>query len=530
MLKNKPNIIYILCDDLGYGDVSSLNSKARIKTPNIDALAKKGQSFLDAHSSSAVCTPSRYSVMTGRYDFRTRLKEGVFLGYDLPLIEAGRLTVPAMLRKNGYKTHMVGKWHLGLDWKCKDGRYVSEGGDVNSATTGGNIDFNVPFQGGPCDRGFDTFFGIVASLDMSPYVYLKNRHAVETEALDGDTRPYAAGIDGLSTYQNELRKCTPRPGPADRGLRPDKVLNDLTNRTIDIIGNAEKDEPFYLYMPLTAPHTPVVPSAGFVGKSGTDDQYLDFVLEIDDCLGRVVNALETIGIRDNTMIVFTSDNGPEVSMYKRRDVIDHYSAGEFRGAKRDSWDGGHRIPFIVSWPEGIPQGKEISETVCLTDFMATAAAIVSYDLPDNAGEDSYNLLPLMLQGSNASFLREATVHHSCHGCFAIRKGEWKLLLHPGSGGNRYDGTMWNEHVLESEEDTIAADTPVQLYRRDGDDIAEKQNLYLEHPEIVEELGQLMIEYIDNGRSTPGENQLNDSSENRWQQVEDAIQNLTSAKQ
>lgn len=521
MFKKTPNIIYVLCDDLGYGDLSCLNPNSRIQTPNIDGLALRGQSFLDAHSSSAVCTPSRYSVMTGRYDFRTRLKQGVFLGYDQPLIEEGRETVPSILSKNGYKTHMVGKWHLGWDWKCKDGKYISEGGEHKINEVGDNIDFSAPIKGGPCDKGFDTFFGIVASLDMSPYVYIENRYAVEAEALDGDTRPYAAGIDGLSTYQDDLRKCKPRPGPADRGLRPDKVLSDLTERTINIIENTD-DEPFYLYMPLTAPHTPVVPSAGFIGKSGTDDQYLDFVLEIDDSVGRIIDALKAKGIREDTMVVFTSDNGPEISMYKRRDVINHKSAWEFRGAKRDSWDGGHRIPFIVSWPNGIPCGKKVSETVCLTDFMATAAALVGCELPENAGEDSYNLLPLM---KGEIFDREATVHHSCDGCFAIRKGPWKLLLHPGSGGNRYDGTMWNGHVVESEEDKKAADSPVQLYRRDNEDIAEKQNLYREHPEVVEELGKLMLDYINRGRSTPGADQQNDNGDNRWKQVEEAIANL-----
>ena len=527
MIKKCPNIIYVLCDDLGYGDLSCLNPNSRIQTPNIDGLAKKGQSFLDAHSSSAVCTPSRYSVMTGRYDFRTRLKKGVFGGYDLPLIGEGRATVASVLREHGYKTHMVGKWHLGWEWKCKDGRYTGEGGKVTVNEIGDNIDFTEPIKGGPCDRGFDTFFGIVASLDMSPYVYIENRHAVETEALAGDPRLYAAGIDGLSMTQDDYRNCKSRPGPADQGLRPDKVLNDLFERTIKIIDASRQEEPFFLYLPLTAPHTPVVPSAGFIGKSGTDDQYLDFVLEIDDGIGRMVKALAEKGILDDTMIVFTSDNGPEISMYKRREVIKHKSAWEFRGAKRDSWDGGHRIPFIISWPNSLPSGKKISETVCLTDFMATAAALVGYQLPDNAGEDSYNLLPLM-QGTG-TYDRKATVHHSCDGCFAIRKGPWKLLLHPGSGGNLYDGTKWNEYVLESEEDKKAADTPVQLYRRDNEDIAEKQNLYREHPEVVAELGKLMIEYIDRGRSTPGINQQNDGGENRWAQVKDAIANLESVK-
>jgi arylsulfatase A len=504
---SQPNIVFILCDDLGYGDVSALNPDSKIQTPHIDQIASKGVRFTDAHTSSAVCTPSRYSVLTGRYNFRSRMKSGVNGGYSPPLIEAGRLTVAQLLKDQGYYTAIVGKWHLGLDWKTKSGAYTNEGGEIDTENVDCGVDFTAPVKGGPLDNGFDYYWGISASLDMPPYVYIENDKPTvvpEGTAYHG----YAPNVNGLTVMQNDPENDRGRPGPVQAGMHPDKVLSDLTDQAVGVVQEvAGKDRPFFLYVPFTAPHTPVAPSKDFIGRSGTKDQYLDFVLEVDHSVGRIVAAVEAAGVAEDTLIVFTSDNGPERFMHLRKEEIGHYSAAGFRGCKRDNWDGGHRVPFIAQWPAEIPSGTASSETVSLVDFFATAAAVVGADMPEEAGEDSFNLLPTMLGTAGDEAIRETTVHHSASGCFAIRKGDWKLLIHHGSGGNKYDD--------------FTDLSPVQLYRI-SDDEGEDQNVYEAHPEVVKELAEDFIRIVDAGRSRPGSVQPNYDGENRWGQVKDAI--------
>jgi arylsulfatase A len=495
----QPNIVFILCDDLGYGDVSALNPEARIQTPHIDGLASRGLRFTDAHTSSAVCTPSRYSVLTGRYNFRSRMKSGVNGGYSPPLIEADRLTVAQLLRNHGYYTAIVGKWHLGLDWKTTGGAYTDDGGKIDTDCVDCGVDFEAPIKGGPIDNGFDYFWGISASLDMPPYVYIEN--TVPTAVPKGTAyHGYAPNVNGLTVMQNDPTNDRGRPGPVQAGMHPDKVLSDLTDRAVAVVADAAgKDRPFFLYVPFTAPHTPVAPSKDFIGRSGTKDQYLDFVLEVDHSVGRIIAAVEQAGATENTLIVFTSDNGPERFMHLRKTEIGHFSAARFRGCKRDNWDGGHRVPLIAQWPAKISAGRVSDQTVSLVDFFATAAAIVDAKIPDEAAEDSFN--------------RETTVHHSASGCFAIRKGAWKLLIHQGSGGNKYDD--------------FTDLSPVQLYRISEDE-GEDQNVYRAHPEIVKELAEDFIQIVDAGRSRPGELQPNSGNDNRWDQVTDAIQALAAA--
>jgi len=504
---SRPNIIFILCDDLGYGDVSALNSDSKIQTPNLDSLATNGIRFTDAHTTSAVCTPSRYSVLTGRYNFRSRMKQGVNGGYSPPLIEEGRLTVAQLLKDHGYYTAVVGKWHLGLGWKTENG-YTDGPDAIDTRHVNFNIDFTAPIKSGPLTHGFDHFWGISASLDMPPYVYLTDDMAVEVPE-GTDYHQFAPNVNGLNIIQHDSSNEAGRPGPVQDGFLADKVLLDLTDHAVSVVEDATgKDKPFFLYVPFTAPHTPVAPSKDFIGRSGTKDQYLDFVLEVDHSVGRIVSAVKAAGEIDNTLIIFTSDNGPERFMHLRKTEIDHHSAAQFRGCKRDNWDGGHRVPFIAQWPAQIPANSEAKQTASLVDFFATAAAIVEANIPDNAAEDSFNLLPALLGTSEP--IRESTIHHSASGCFAIRKGDWKLLIHQGSGGNAYPD--------------FTDESPVQLYRI-TDDEGEDQNLHEAHPEIIKELAEDFLKIVEAGRSTPGENQTNYDRDNRWKQINEAIDSL-----
>jgi len=482
---NSPNIIYILADDMGYGDLSCLNENSKINTPNFDRLARAGMIFTDAHASSAVCTPSRYSVLTGRYNWRSELKQGVLGGFSPPLIEQNRLTVAGMLREKGYRTACVGKWHLGLEWG-KTGPIVEA---PNFGDTKG-IDYAAPFKGGPCDHGFDYFFGISGSLDMPPYVYLENDRV--TQLPDHET--------GNSDEMKYWRK-----GPTAPDFKHEQVLPKVTEKALEIIENWA-DGPFFLYFPLPAPHTPILPIGKFVGKSKTNS-YGDFVLMCDDVVGQVMKKLKQLNLSDNTIVIYTSDNGcsPRAD-FKTLAQYGHNPSYIFRGHKADIYEGGHRIPLLISWPGKIRPGSSSDEPVCLIDLMATAADIVGYEMPDNAGEDSVSNLPVWLGENYQKPLREATVHHSIDGSFSIRKGQWKLELCPGSGG-------WSYPKPGEEPEGSPS---FQLYDLDSD-ISEQTNVITDHSEIATELKALLKQYIEQGRSTAGEPQPN-TGPNYWEQL------------
>jgi len=405
----KPNIIFIMADDMGYGDLSCYGA-TKIKTPNMDALAADGIRFTDAHSPSAVCTPTRYGVLTGRYCWRSRLKRGVLGGYSPLLIDTNRTTVASLLKQHGYATACIGKWHLGLG-------------------SNGRTDYDKPLAPGPNDLGFDYFFGIPASLDMTPYCYVENdRPTVKpTETIEAGK----ASGDGWW-----------RAGPIAPGFKHVEALPKLTEKAVEYIdAHAEKtpNKPFFMYFPLPAPHCPIAPADFVKGKSEAGG-YGDFVVEVDWTIGRVMEALDKNNLADNTLIIVTSDNGSPARTKIKRDpysmmeVYGHYPNGNLRGIKADIWDGGHREPFIARWPGRIPKGATSDELICLTDLMATCAAIVGADLPDNAGEDSYDILPALLGKKLDKPIREAIVHHSLSGMFSIRRGNWKLILGRGSGG------------------------------------------------------------------------------------------------
>ena len=476
----KPNIVYILADDLGYGDVSCLNENGKINTQNIDSIAKAGMIFTDAHSGSAVCTPTRYGVITGRYAWRTRLKSGVLGGWSKPLMKPDRMTAASMLKANGYNTGCVGKWHLGWEWALTNENPNVENWDMNAE----NVDFAKPTKRGPTDFGFDYYFGIAASLDMAPYVYVEN---------DMPTAVPDSIIDG-SKGKKFWRKGAIAPD-----FEHVDVLPKITEKAVGFIERQSKAKPFFLYFPLTAPHKPIMPGKEFQGKSGLNE-WGDFVLQVDWTVGQVLKALKQKGLEDNTLIILTSDNGATPGAdFAFLEKSGHDPSYIFRGHKADIFEGGHRIPFIAKWPGKIKSGSKSDETICLTDLMATAADIVDYKLPDNTGEDSVSILPALLSEKYKKPLREATVHHSINGSFSIRRGEWKLELCPGSGG-------WSDPQPNTEQ--AKALPEVQLYNLKKD-IAETTNLQDKFPEKVKELTDLLQSYVDRGRSTPGKEQAND---------------------
>ncbi|MFI3316175.1 MAG: arylsulfatase [Rikenellaceae bacterium] len=479
----KPNIIFILADDMGYGDVSFLDSNSKINTPHLDKMASQGAVLTDAHSSASVSTPTRYSILTGRYNWRSELKENVLYGYDKSFIPAERSTMATMLSKAGYTTAAIGKWHLGWTWDN-----IDQGEE--------NIDYSKPIHGGPTDHGFDYFYGFNGSLDMAPYVYVENN--------------MPTAIPDHVTVQ--LKRDFPlgwwRKGPTSPDFVHEQVLPNLVDRACNYIAEqAQGDKPFFLYLPLPAPHTPILPTEEFRGKSGLGD-YGDFVVMVDHMVGRVFTALQEAGCDQNTLVVFTTDNGcsPAAGI---DDLIaqDHYPNSIYRGHKADLYDGGHRIPCLVRWPAKI-EHHTIDQTICQTDFYATFAALAGYTIEDCEGEDSYDISQALLCPNNTQTIRQATVHHSFDGDFTIRKGDWKLLMTASSGG-------WS-YPKPTDTATLAKLPPVQLYNM-AQDPSETENLCLEKPEIVEQLKALLVEYITQGRSTPGEPQQNDGGY-PWRQI------------
>jgi arylsulfatase A-like enzyme len=467
----KPNIVYILADDLGYGDVQALNpTRGKIKTPHLDRLSSQGMTFTDAHSGSSVCTPTRYGLLTGRYAWRTRLQKGVLDGSDdPPLIAADRLTVPALLKHHGYTTAAIGKWHLGfLSERPTPATPVAPAAPAAPTKKSKMGDAGLPVGsriiGGPITRGFDYFWGCSNARTMSGLI--ENDRVIES-------------------------------------LPPIQMLPRLERQAVNYVAThaaaAKSGQPFFLYVPLTSPHTPILPSPEWQGKSGLG-AYGDFMMQTDAVVGNILAALDEHGLAANTLVIFTADNGcSPAAGTPALEKQGHFASAQFRGYKADIWEGGHRVPFLARWPGQIKPASTSTQLICHVDLLATCAALLGTTLPANAGEDSVSILPALL-GTDRAPLREAIVHHSIHGMFSLRQGPWKLAFCPGSGG-------WAAPL-----DAAArkAGLPeMQLYDLDADP-AESKNVHAENPALVARLRALLDRYIAEGRSTPGHRQPNDT--------------------
>jgi len=494
----KPSIVYFLVDDMGYGDASCLNPNGRIATPNIDRLARQGMTFTDAHSSSAVCSPSRYSVLTGRYNWRSTLQKGIVGLYGDPLIAEDRLTVPGFLGRRGYHTACIGKWHLGMGWpfgadaetfhpRCETGQDFEATPEQRAKWKEA---FSQPTTGGPTTRGFEAYFGVDVP-NWPPYCFIENDRTV---GLPSEFLPARLTGDNLASFS----------GPAMPYWHFEQLLPTWAKKADQYIKErAAADQPFFLYLPMTSPHTPLSVNKPWIGKSGLSNLYADLVMETDDVFGRVLDSLERYGVADNTLVIFASDNGcAHYIGAAEMEAQGHCPSAHFRGYKSDAWDGGHRIPCIARWPGMVRAGSQCDQVLCLSDLMATCADILGETLPGNAGEDSVSMLPLF-RGADTP-IRDHVVHHSIAGKFAIRDRQWKLVLCPGSGG-------WSKSDAEAAREGLPL---VQLYDMRADP-GEETNLHAKHPGQVKAMVALLKKLVADGRSTAGPRQPNDAPVDIW---------------
>ena len=465
-----PNIVFILADDMGVGDVSGLNPEGKIHTPNIDSMIERGLTFTDAHSPAAVCTPTRYGFLTGRYYFRAGQKVMIADHRHPPVIEQGRTTLPGLLKSVGYKTAIIGKWHLGIDLPKKPG---------------GVIDFSQPISNGPLSYGFDTYFGL-------PHSANSIRAFIRDDMFDE--------IPAEHKPEEWILKI---------GLQAVKILPRLEREAVEFIRQQERGKPFFLYLPLTAPHLPVKPSDAWKGKSGIG-AYGDFVAQTDGFVGSVQKALEEKGLEENTILIFTADNGvsPFASSYHHLlTEYEHAPSYVYRGNKWDAYEGGHRVPFVVQWPEQIKAARVTNTLIDITDMMRTVADMLEIPLEDNEAEDSISFLPTLLGQANPS-PRGSAIYLAEKFTYAIRKGDWKLILHEAGSAGFY-GTSFGKRYREDPTpvDPSAERLPAQLYDLSSD-VGEYNNVVSENKDIALDLLSELKKAIEQGRITPGAKQSN----------------------
>lgn len=475
LTQRRPNVVFILADDLGYGDVSCLNPKSKIRTVHIDRMAKEGTGFTDAHSPASLCTPTRYGILTGRYAWRGTLKSGVSRQFDPPLIEKDRYTVGRLFQEQGYVTACIGKWHLGWEWPLGNGGRFSD--SIRAGKTGAEerlriqrwLDLSRPLEEGPLTRGFDRYFGDDVP-NYPPYCFIENDRTVGVP-----TRYKPDSVYG-------------HPGLMADGWRLEEVMPSITGKAVGFIREqARSGQPFFLYFALTSPHVPIAPSQGFRGRSGAG-AYGDFVLETDWAVGEVMRALDESGVDGNTLVVFTSDNGSPgqdgtsmAGSFNSVRRFGHEPNGPWRGMKTDLWEGGHRVPFLVRWPGVVRAGRSEDATVCQTDFLATCADILGKTTPVGQAVDSYSLWPLLGGRGKAEYARPFTIHHSSEGRFAIRQGVWKFILSDDSGGG----------LVKEEVDKVDGRYPeAQLYDLSRDP-SERRNLIYSDPQKADALRRLL---------------------------------------
>ncbi len=470
-----PNVVILLADDLGYGDIGVYNSRSKIPTPNLDRLAGQGIRLTDAHTPDGVCTPTRYGLLTGRYAWRTRLKRGVLNGSSAPLIASDRLTLAGMLREKGYETGVVGKWHLGYEWPLLDD---------SKPQTVENVDWSKPITDGPLQHGFSYQFG----LGKPAWTFVENGRVLARPNVEYDLTHLPAYLMGGNNNR----------GTKSAGFEFDRMLPRFTEEAVGFIQrSAVENLPFFLFFTPITPHRPVVPSKDFAGMSSAG-LYGDFVAEFDWAAGEIIAALNRAGVADDTLVIVTSDNGPEVDAYRRVLEYDHRSMASLRGVKRDLWEGGHRVPFLARWPGRIEANSVESEVICLTDLMATIAGLVGYELPTNAAEDSYDVGSVLFGDNTDRPVREATVHHGSKGWFGIRQGDWVLIDSP-TGDNNSPGPNAEPEWFRHERIAKTHDQSVELFNLTQDP-AQRSNLADANPGRVKELRALLERYQRDGRS------------------------------
>jgi arylsulfatase A len=473
---SRPNILVILADDLGYGDVGCYNPESKVPTPNLDNLASEGMRFTDAHSPSTVCTPTRYSLLTGEMTFRINYR-GVFAGVGGPcLIKEDQPTLPQMLHDKGYTTALIGKWHVGLSFMDKKGKRIETRGIEGVQ----EIDYSRAIPDAPIHRGFDRFFG-TACCPATDFLYT---------FIDGDRIPVPP------TGKLDKSKLPKHPYANDNRIgmiAPDFDLEEVdmtflqkSREFLEAHVKESPEKPFFLLHSMHAAHLPSFAPKQFQGSTKAGP-HGDFVHGMDSIVGELLGTLEKLGVADNTLVIFTSDNGPETtSVIHMRADHDHDGARPWRGVKRDQWEGGHRVPFIARWKGKIPAGSTTAQTICLTDIMSTCAALTETELPAKAAADSVNILPVLLGKDGGKPVRDFTLHQTWTLHMAIRQGPWKYLDHQGSGGNGYEKGELKPYALPDS----APDAPGQLYNLESDP-GETKNLYFEHPELVKKLKGLI---------------------------------------
>ncbi len=487
----KPNILLIYVDDMGYGDMSCQNPDSKIPTPNIDKLASEGIRFTDGHSSASVSSPSRYAMLTGNYHWRRT--HDIVHGFGESLFEEDELTMPQMLRECGYYTAIVGKWHLGWDWdsvttpeakqRRADAEAKGESVTINKPT---DFDWSGGFQGGPCDHGFDYYFGD-GTINFPPYCWIENETVLEEPTIMAKELKYKPLEERVGL----------RPGPAVKGWKVVDVLPTIADKMVEQVNQQSGEQPFFLMCSFSAPHFPIHPSEEFHGTSQAG-YYGDFVVQCDHIVGRILDALEAQGLSDNTIVIFTSDNGPEQVAYGRIEKFGHNSSESLRGVKRDAWEGGHRVPFIIRW-RGVAAAGEVSdEVVSQVDFMATFADILGYDLPNDAAHDSYSLMPLLTGAEFEGTLREATVQSGSEDHFMLRQGDWVMI-------DNYTGSISNpvESYLDRfDYEEYSADEDRVLLYNIREDLSQHHNLADSYPDRVAQMKALLTKYQEQGRSVP----------------------------
>ncbi|MBK1879381.1 sulfatase family protein [Pelagicoccus mobilis] len=473
----RPNVIILYADDMGVADVSCGDAKAKIQTPNIDRLATEGMTFSDGHSSSGICTPSRFAMLTGQHHWRRF--HGIVKAFGGPVFEDDEFTIAKMFKQQGYRTACFGKWHLGWDFEA----IRKPGLEEKDWPSPDSYDWTKRFPGGPIDRGFDHYFGD-GTINFPPYCWIE-----DDRFLTVPTQPVIKSepLAGAGNF---------RPGPMAEDWSPYDVLPTVTEKTVGWISEQTTDQPFFIYLAFNSPHYPIVPNEPFHGRSKAG-YYGDFVVETDAMVGKVLAALDAHGLADNTMVVFSADNGAETHAFERLESFDQWSSGEFRGVKRDLYEGGHRVPFIVRWPGRVGAGTVSDEVVSQVDLAATFAAMIDYSIGEDEAIDSYNLLPVLSGEDYERPLRTATVQNTFAGKYALRQGDW-VLIDTASGAAKKESASYLQYFgLED----YAKETPGLLFNL-KDDPRQAKNLFVKHPEKVERMRSLLRRYVNGERCAP----------------------------